>query len=130
MGIRKMKHEQTAGGNDGLGVNIRSIVVVAVLMLLMLFALHCTWVTSNAYSSPSIVLASYNNDGSRHILDDFREAYFWLQMNTPHHSRIMSWWDYGYQIAGMANRTTLVDHNTWHKSQIAMVGKAMRSHET
>ena len=43
----------------------RSIVVVAVLMLLMMFAVHCTWVTSNAYSSPSIVLASYGNDGSR-----------------------------------------------------------------
>ena len=28
--------------------------VVAVLMLLMMFAVHCTWVTSNAYSSPSI----------------------------------------------------------------------------
>merc|ERR1711962_1323211 len=42
--IRKMKHEQTGGGNDGLGVNIRSIVVVAVLMLLMMFAVHCTWV--------------------------------------------------------------------------------------
>merc|ERR1719471_1166129 len=71
--IRKMKHEQAGGGADGLGVNIRSIVVVAVLMLLMMFAVHCTWVTSNAYSSPSIVLASYGNDGSRQILDDFRE---------------------------------------------------------
>ena len=45
----------------------RSIVVVAVLMLLMMFAVHCTWVTSNAYSSPSIVLASYGNDGSRQV---------------------------------------------------------------
>ena len=24
------------------------------------------------------VLASYGNDGSRQILDDFREAYYWL----------------------------------------------------
>ena len=81
-----MKHEQAGGGADGLGVNIRSdiadiltilrltvsmlvrsIVVVAVLMLLMMFAVHCTWVTSNAYSSPSIVLASYGNDGSRQV---------------------------------------------------------------
>ena len=46
---------------------VRSIVVVAVLMLLMMFAVHCTWVTSNAYSSPSIVLASYGNDGSRQV---------------------------------------------------------------
>jgi len=128
--IRKMKHEQTGGGNDGLGVNIRSIVVVAVLMLLMMFAVHCTWVTSNAYSSPSIVLASYGNDGSRQILDDFREAYYWLWQNTPEDARVMSWWDYGYQIAGMANRTTLVDNNTWNNSHIALVGKAMSSNES
>merc|ERR1712203_729067 len=128
--IRKMKHEQAGGGADGLGVNIRSIVVVAVLMLLMMFAVHCTWVTSNAYSSPSIVLASYGNDGSRQILDDFREAYYWLWQNTAEDARVMSWWDYGYQIAGMANRTTLVDNNTWNNSHIALVGKAMSSNET
>jgi dolichyl-diphosphooligosaccharide--protein glycosyltransferase len=60
--LRKMKHEQQKE-LDGLGVNIRSIVIVAVLMMLMMFAVHCTWVTSNAYSSPSIVLASYSHDG-------------------------------------------------------------------
>ncbi len=37
---------------------------------------------------------------SRNILDDFREAYFWLRQNTPEDARVMSWWDYGYQIAG------------------------------
>jgi dolichyl-diphosphooligosaccharide--protein glycosyltransferase len=98
--------------------------------MLMLFAVHCTWVTSNAYSSPSIVLASYNNDGSRYIIDDFREAYYWLRKNTPEKARVMSWWDYGYQIAGMGNRTVLVDNNTWNNSHIALVGKAMSSNET
>jgi len=129
--IRKMKHEQSVGaGAEGLGINIRSIVVVAVVMLLMMFAVHCTWVTSNAYSSPSIVLASYGNDGSRQILDDFREAYYWLWQNTHEDARVMSWWDYGYQIAGMANRTTLVDNNTWNNSHIALVGKSMSSNES
>lgn len=116
-------------GEGGMGANVRSIVVVALLIILMMFAVHCTWVTSNAYSSPSIVLASYNNDGSRQILDDFREAYFWLSQNTANDARVMSWWDYGYQIAGMANRTTLVDNNTWNNSHIALVGKAMSSTE-
>ncbi len=37
---------------------------------------------------------------SRNILDDFREAYFWLRQNTPDDASVMSWWDYGYQIAG------------------------------
>lgn len=128
--VRKIRHEQKEADGEGLGVNIRSIVIVTVLMILMMFAVHCTWVTSNAYSSPSIVLASYRPDGSRDILDDFREAYYWLWQNTKEDATVMSWWDYGYQIAGMANRTTLVDNNTWNNSHIALVGKAMSSNET
>lgn len=62
-------------------------------------------------------------------MDDFREAYYWLSQNTDNDARVMSWWDYGYQIAGMANRTTLVDNNTWNNSHIALVGKAMSSTE-
>uniref|UniRef100_A0A665WT56 Dolichyl-diphosphooligosaccharide--protein glycosyltransferase subunit STT3B n=1 Tax=Echeneis naucrates TaxID=173247 RepID=A0A665WT56_ECHNA len=121
---------QSPPAEDSLGPNVKSIVTMLMLMLLMMFAVHCTWVTSNAYSSPSVVLASYNHDGSRNILDDFREAYYWLRQNTDEHARVMSWWDYGYQIAGMANRTTLVDNNTWNNSHIALVGKAMSSNET
>jgi hypothetical protein len=41
----------------------------------------------------------------------------------------MSWWDYGYQITGMANRTVLVDNNTWNNTHIATVGKAFASTE-
>lgn len=72
----------------------------------------------------------YHTYRSRQILDDFREAYYWLAQNSASDARVMSWWDYGYQIAGMANRTTLVDNNTWNNSHIALVGKAMSSNET
>ena len=41
----------------------------------------------------------------------------------------MSWWDYGYQITAMANRTVLVDNNTWNNTHIATVGKAFASSE-
>jgi dolichyl-diphosphooligosaccharide--protein glycosyltransferase len=127
--IRKIKTD-VSKENQGIGANMRTFISVLLVMMLMLFVVHCTWVTSNAYSSPSIVLASYSNDGSRVILDDFREAYYWLSQNTEDEARVMSWWDYGYQIAGMANRTTLVDNNTWNNSHIALVGKAMASNES
>lgn len=68
-------------------------------------------------------------DGSQHIIDDYREAYYWLRQNTPDDAKIMSWWDYGYQIGGMADRATLVDNNTWNNTHIATVGKAMSSRE-
>ncbi|KAF2085663.1 glycosyltransferase family 66 protein [Saccharata proteae CBS 121410] len=104
-------------------------VVASSTIYLLLFVLHCTWVTSNAYSSPSVVLASRLPDGSQHIIDDYREAYYWLRQNTPENAKIMSWWDYGYQIGGMADRPTLVDNNTWNNTHIATVGKAMSSRE-
>ena len=74
----------------------------------------------SAYSSPSVVLASHNENGMN-IIDDFREAYYWLRQNTPETAVVMSWWDYGYQIAGMADRPTLVDNNTWNNSRLAFL---------
>ena len=94
----------------------RLVVIGVSIFLLIFFVLHCTWVTAFAYSSPSVVLASKNPDGSQHIIDDFREAYYWLRQNTEEDAVVMSWWDYGYQIAGMADRPTLVDNNTWNNS--------------
>ena len=107
----------------------RFSVVAAMTVYLVMFVSHCTWVTSNAYSSPSVVLASRMPDGSQHIIDDYREAYQWLRQNTKEDAKIMSWWDYGYQIGGMADRPTLVDNNTWNNTHIATVGKAMSSRE-
>ncbi len=98
------------------GLDTRMIIIFNAFGMLAFFVFHCTWVTSNAYSSPSVVLASSNPDGSQHIIDDYREAYYWLRQNTPETAVVMSWWDYGYQIAGMADRPTLVDNNTWNNS--------------
>ncbi|KAF8159272.1 oligosaccharyl transferase STT3 subunit [Crassisporium funariophilum] len=111
------------------GMDVRLVVILNTLSMLFFFVLHSTWVTTNAYSSPSVVLASSNPDGSQHIIDDFREAYYWLRQNTAEDAVVMSWWDYGYQIAGMADRPTLVDNNTWNNTHIATVGKAMSSPE-
>jgi len=62
---------------------VATTVVVLVTLFLVTYTFHCTWVTSEAYSSPSIVLSARGGDGSRIIFDDFREAYYWLRQNTP-----------------------------------------------
>ncbi len=83
------------------------------------------------------------------MYDDYREAYFWLRQvntnaleklllswwdqlnqkhpnnpspqNTDPNAKILSWWDYGYQMSAMANRTVIVDNNTWNNTHIATV---------
>jgi len=125
----RRKSSQKNSVNFPIQKEISYVMIAGVTILLTLFTFHCTWVTSEAYSSPSIVLAAKQQDGSKIIFDDFREAYRWLNFNTESDARVMSWWDYGYQISAMANRTILVDNNTWNNSHIAQVGKAFSSSE-
>lgn len=106
-----------------------SIVAILLLMLLGAFyVVHCVWAAAEAYSAPSIVLTSQSHDGL-HVFDDFREAYAWLSHNTDVDDKVASWWDYGYQTTAMANRTVIVDNNTWNNTHIATVGTAMSSPE-
>lgn len=67
-----------------------SIVVTAVVIVLALYSQHCIWVTSSAYSSPSIVMAAQRSDGGTVLFDDYREAYYWLRQNTPPVSAALS----------------------------------------
>jgi dolichyl-diphosphooligosaccharide--protein glycosyltransferase len=107
------------------------VIVFLFIMVTMLisYVFHCTWVGAEAYASPSIILANKDKHGNKHIIDDFREAYYWLRMNTKPDAKIVSWWDYGYQIAGMSNRAVIVDNNTWNTTHIATVGAALANEE-
>jgi len=78
---------------------------------------------------PPLIDAGRTADGRRVLMDDYREAYFWLRQNTHPDAKILSWWDYGYQMSAMANRTVLVDNNTWNNTHIATVGRALASTE-
>uniref|UniRef100_A0A0G4FBQ2 dolichyl-diphosphooligosaccharide--protein glycotransferase n=1 Tax=Chromera velia CCMP2878 TaxID=1169474 RepID=A0A0G4FBQ2_9ALVE len=127
----------TGGGGKGKGgpetKRLNRALVLVMIGVLLFYAIqyivHATWTSSVAYSHPSIVLASRMRDGTRVIQDDFREGYYWLRKNTAPKSRVMSWWDYGYQLTAMSNRTVLVDNNTWNNSHIATVGLAFASTE-
>ena len=46
------------------------------------------------------------------------------------HSVFMSWWDYGYQLNGIAERISIADGNTWNHEHIALLGKCLISNET
>ncbi|KAL3132585.1 hypothetical protein ABBQ32_009119 [Trebouxia sp. C0010 RCD-2024] len=97
--------------------------------MLVFYIFHCCWVSAEMYSAPSIVLQSRSPQGGVHVFDDFREAYGWLRHNTDEEAKVASWWDYGYQTTAMANRTVIVDNNTWNNTHIATVGRAMASPE-
>jgi len=80
-------------------------------------------------SHPTIVQKGQLQSGEAVIMDDYRECYGWINKNTPLDSRILAWWDYGYQITSIANRTTIADGNTWNHEHIALLGRVLTSPE-
>ena len=50
--------------------------------------------------------------------DDWSDAMNWLKFNTPENSIIASWWDYGYWITALSDRTTIIDNATLIDYQI------------
>lgn len=102
--------------------------IVAIILLARVFKDYC-WMMGKALSNPSIIQKAKTSDGKIVVVDDYREAYFWLRDNTPKDARVLAWWDYGYQITGIANRTTLADGNTWNHEHIALLGRILTGSE-
>lgn len=109
--------------------------LAAYLLLAFMFAtglqyLNYCFEIAQYMSEPQIIMRGKGDNGESTIIDDFREAYWWLRDNTAQDARVMAWWDYGYQISGIARRTTLADGNTWNHEHIALIGKCLVSNET
>jgi len=103
-------------------------IILMPLLYSMDFYAYCQRL-GEAMSNPSIMYQGQLGNGETVMVDDYREAYWWLRDKTPSDSRVMAWWDYGYQIAGIANRTTIADGNTWNHEHIATLGKCLVSPE-
>jgi len=118
--------------NSNLGKTILQLLAMLFFVVLFFgaksFSEYCHRM-SKALSHPTIVTKGELKSGKVVVVDDYREAYFWLRDNTPEDARVLSWWDYGYQITGIANRTTIADGNTWNHEHIALLGKVLTSSE-
>ena len=80
--------------------------------------------SSMAQMTPSIL------NGASHYkitTNDWHDATFWIKENTPPDSVIFSWWDYGYWIQTLGERTTLVDNATLSTWQIEKVARTLLS---
>jgi dolichyl-diphosphooligosaccharide--protein glycosyltransferase len=101
--------------------------IAFVLLLTLYFSASAfnsySWSISYHLSNPSIIQKARTRSGTVVMIDDYREAYWWVRDNTPEDARVMAWWDYGYQLASIANRTTIADGNTWNHEHIALLGK-------
>ncbi|MEZ0319520.1 MAG: STT3 domain-containing protein [Pyrobaculum sp.] len=56
------------------------------------------------------------------ISADFLDALMWLKTRLPPYEPVASWWDYGYWISIIGNKTSLADNSTINATQIGKIG--------
>jgi len=90
------------------------------------FVKHCDDI-AKSMSTAKVKYKVQQRDGTSIMIDDYWVGYKWLETNTATDARVMAWWDYGYQITGIGNRTSIADGNTWNHEHIATLGRVLTS---
>jgi len=67
----------------------------------------------------------FNGASSNPPTNDWLDTLEWIKLNTPENAVIASWWDYGYWIQTMAERTTFIDNSTLIDSRIKHMAKIL-----
>jgi len=85
--------------------------VVCIVILLVIpvgLPLNENWVRSTSVA-PAIL---YGGSYLMAPTNDWPDAMLWMKTNTPENAKILSWWDYGYWIETLGDRTTYADNAT------------------
>ncbi len=104
-------------------VKISFLGVILILLVIPLMYPNSNWI--NAAEAPPTIL----NGGSSYGVstNDWTEPLEWIKNNTPEDSVIAAWWDYGYWITTMSDRTTLADNYTGNHTRIELIAKTLLS---
>ena len=103
--------------------NAMFIGVVLLLLVPFLMPAGANWMTFT--SVPPTIL----NGGTQYQVgtSDWPESLEWIKHHTPEGSVVAAWWDYGYWISTVSQRTTLADNATIDSGQIEKIAKAFLS---
>jgi dolichyl-diphosphooligosaccharide--protein glycosyltransferase len=102
---------------------ISYVVIIAFLFILpLIFPENNNWISHTA-TPPIILTGATSNPPTNDWLDTLE----WIKLNTPENAVIASWWDYGYWIQTVADRTTFVDNSTLNDWKIANMAKMLLS---
>ena len=96
---------------------------ILILMILPLIFPASNWVS--ILDAPATILNG--GTGYKVATNDWKDSLEWIKLNTPSDSVILSWWDYGYWITTMSERTTVVDNSTIDSKQIQKVANILFS---
>jgi dolichyl-diphosphooligosaccharide--protein glycosyltransferase len=125
IGLHELLRHSARRGTD---TALNFVIVPTLFVVCVYTCLHAVWFACHVYSSDRLHFPVFTPRGEE-TSDDFREGYRWLWCNTGINERVMSWWDYGYQISSIGGRGCHADGNTNNFTDIGIIGMTMSSPE-
>ncbi len=101
-------------GKKNYSLKISYVLLISILFIIPLVYPENNWISTLDYA-PTVF-----SGGTSYVLstNDWLVTLDWIKNNTPEDSIIGSWWDYGYWIQTLADRTTLIDNATLNGNMI------------
>jgi len=100
------------------------VVIIILLMVPMIYPERLNWSNNNIGLPISLLHSGSKFDIST---NDWPDAMQWVKENTPKDAVIAAWWDYGYWISTLGERTTLADNATILDWQIRKIASTLFS---
>lgn len=116
-------------------------IVAGIILSIVIFGLAISYVKSD-YNTLSLMapdietgylgpISVPNSNGGYKIIAPINDAWLnalnYIKNETNKSAVVVSWWDYGYWIGVLGNRTTVVDGSTINGTQIAIVANVLTS---
>jgi len=98
------------------------VLIIFLFSLPLIFPSNYNWINSS--DSPPVI---FNGATTNPPSNDWIETLEWIKLNTPENAVIASWWDYGYWITTISDRTTIVDNATLSTKQIERMAQMLMS---
>ncbi len=100
---------------------------VAIFLILLIAIIPTFWTAvRGSYQPATIVTSSIPTApaaGNELQYQDWLQALSWMRLNTPPDSVVFAWWDYGYWITALGDRSTIADNGTQNSTQIGMIAQ-------
>jgi len=98
------------------------IIILFLFITPLIYPENSNWI-NNLDAPPTILTGATSHPP----VNDWLETMEWIKYNTPENSKIASWWDYGYWITTLSDRTTYVDNATLNTKEIKKMATILMS---
>ena len=103
---------------------ISAAMLIVLTLIVAIFALSTAFVAESGVPLTVAPQQIVSTTSPAIPSSDWIDALYWIQFNTPKNAVIDSWWDYGYWLAILGNKTSLADNSTVNGTQIARIAEA------